>query len=208
MNEYMEKNLNTGHELAEVREHCSNLTEKIEQQQGVIDYLLRGFSRMKILGYDFFTHWLLVILEILICTLGILQVCREGYPFWISLSFIYLIAITLLRVYRRVPRKEEYLNKIQYDLTIFWKDEDDRLHRKNSFKSRLRQSLVFIPILIHMGFVATYLHSIGRLGTLHDFGKYWWLVLIIMMVSAIVSLLILGKEYLRSVLQIFQEELR
>lgn len=177
------------------------LTTRIDDHQGKIEKLVLSFSKMRISKYEFMTYWVFASMEIMLCIVGLIYMFHEGYPLWTGLSFAYMLVGVIWIAYKREHRNEEYYKRINYDLDTLWNDEEMRLNKKISLKQHLRKFLHLLPIFIHSGFVARYLYSIGEIGSL---GDRWWVVVLLLMLISLLSAYVLGKEYMRSVLNVFR----
>ena len=177
------------------------ITSRIDEHQVAIGKLVVEFSKMRISKYEFMTLWIFVSMEILICIAGLVYMFHKGYPLWTGFSFIYLLVGVIWIANKTEHRNEEYYKQINYDLDTLWNDEEMRLNKKRSLKQHLRKFLHLLPVFIHSGFVARYLYSIGEIGSL---GDRWWVVVLLFMLISLLSAYVLGKEYMRSVLNVFR----
>lgn len=179
----------------------NELTTRIDEHQGVIEKLVVQFSKMIISKYEFMTYWIFASMEILICIAGLVYMFHEEYPLWTGLSFVYMLVGAICIACKKQNRSEEYYRRINYDLDTLWHDEEIRLNKKRTLKQHLKIYIYLLPVFIHSGFVARYLHSIGEVGSL---GDRWWLVILLLMVISFLSACVLGKEYMRLVLNLFR----
>ena len=90
-----------------------------------------------------------------------------------------------------------------FNLKVYWDDEDKKLRRSYTAKSAMRTTLILFPVLIHGGFVASYLNSIGEINTITG---NWKVELLVLMVLLMIAVFVFGKLYMRSMLNIFSEE--
>lgn len=179
----------------------NELISRVDEHHTAIGKLVVKFSKMIISKYEFMTYWIFVSMEILICIAGLIYMFNEEYPLWTGLSFVYMLVGAIWIAYKRQNRSEEYYRRINYDLDTLWHDEEIRLNKKRTLKQHSRKFIYLLPVFIHSGFVARYLHSIGEVGSL---GDRWWLVILLLMVISFLSACVLGKEYMRFVLNLFR----
>mgnify|MGYP003538133592 FL=1 len=90
-----------------------------------------------------------------------------------------------------------------FNLKVYWEDEDKKLRRSYTAKSAMRTTFILSPVLIHGGFVASYLNSIGEINTITG---NWKVELLVLMVLLMIAAFVFGKLYMRSMLNIFSEE--
>ena len=198
----MKKNQNLNPELEEMREQFRMLTEKVEKQNIVTNQLIREVSKSKVFKYDFVKHYGLILFALFASVYGVYMTFEFGYPFWTSLSFLYMAGLLLRATYKHYERESKYLESINYDMATFWERQETILNKKYTFKSICVPLLELLPVFVHGVFLARYLRSIGEIKIQ---GDYWWLYLLLSVCVLLVSTFFLAKYYGRALLDLFRD---
>jgi hypothetical protein len=93
------------------------------------------------------------------------------------------------------------MKNIKYDAATYLDDEYNRQTRPRKFKNRVCAYLLMFPVFIHTVFVEIYLHNESQLGIS---GKYWWQILLAVMIVLTISTKVLIKNYFSLVLDRFR----
>ena len=194
----MSKNTDIKETVYRIREQQSCLTDQVNLMKADLAKVLREYAKAKIHRYNILTHWLFVAIELYAIIQGLRFMCHEGYPYWMGLSLVYMLAIVIWTTIKKLRN-----DGLRLDLKTYWDDEDKRLRRSYTAKSVVRMALILFPVLIHGAFVASYLNSIGEINTITG---HWELELIILVVLLVMAVFVFGKLYMKSILNIFSEE--
>ena len=197
------KNIDLKEDVCQIREQYCHLVEKVDLMNSDLDKVHREYRKTKIHRYNILTYWLFVAIEIGTVILGLRFMYQEGYPFWVGLSLIYMLALVGWKSAKRLSHHRQYFRMTDFNLKVYWDDEDKKLRRSYTAKSAMRTTLILSPVLIHGGFVASYLNSIGEINTITG---NWKVELLVLMVLLMIAAFIFGKLYMRSMLNIFSEE--
>ena len=197
------KNIDLKEDVCQIREQYCHLVEKVDLMNSDLDKVHREYRKTKIHRYNILTYWLFVTIEIGTVILGLRFMYQEGYPFWVGLSLIYMLALVGWTSAKKLSHYRQYFRMTDFNLKVYWEDEDKKLRRSYTAKSAMRTTLILSPVLIHGGFVASYLNSIGEINTITG---NWKVELLVLMVLLMIAAFVFGKLYMRSMLNIFSEE--
>ena len=197
------KNIDLKEDVCQIREQYCHLVEKVDLMNSDLDKVHREYRKTKIHRYNILTYWLFVTIEIGTVILGLRFMYQEGYPFWVGLSLIYMLALVGWTSAKKLSHYRRYFRMTDFNLKVYWEDEDKKLRRSYTAKSAMRTTLILSPVLIHGGFVASYLNSIGEINTITG---NWKVELLVLMVLLMIAAFVFGKLYMRSMLNIFSEE--
>ena len=197
------KNIDLKEDVCQIREQYCHLVEKVDLMNSDLDKVHREYRKTKIHRYNILTYWLFVAIEIGTVILGLRFMYQEGYPFWVGLSLIYMLALVGWTSAKKRSHYRQYFRMTDFNLKVYWDDEDKKLRRSYTAKSAMRTTLILSPVLIHGGFVASYLNSIGEINTITG---NWKVELLVLMVLLMIAAFVFGKLYMRSMLNIFSEE--
>lgn len=197
------KNIDLKEDVCQIREQYCHLVEKVDLMNSDLDKVHREYRKTKIHRYNILTYWLFVAIEIVTVILGLRFMYQEGYPFWVGLSLIYMSVLVGWTSVKKLSHYRQYFRMNDFNLKVYWDDEDKKLRRSYTAKSAMRTTLILLPVLIHGGFVASYLNSIGEINTITG---NWKVELLVLMVLLMIAAFVFGKLYMRSMLNRFSEE--
>ena len=197
------KNIDLKEDVCQIREQYCHLVEKVDLMNSDLDKVHREYRKTKIHRYNILTYWLFVAIEIVTVILGLRFMYQEGYPFWVGLSLIYMSVLVGWTSVKKLSHYRQYFRMNDFNLKVYWDDEDKKLRRSYTAKSAMRTTLILLPVLIHGGFVASYLNSIGEINTITG---NWKVELLVLMVLLMIAVFVFGKLYMRSMLNRFSEE--
>jgi hypothetical protein len=133
----MSKNTDIKETVYRIREQHSCLTDQVNLMKADLAKVLREYAKAKIHRYNILTHWLFVAIELYAIIQGLRFMCHEGYPYWVGLSLVYMLAIVIWTTIKKLRN-----DGLCLDLKTYWDDEDKRLRRSYTAKSVVRMALI------------------------------------------------------------------